>query len=416
MEKCRIAFYTKLKNIKNNIVSADFEQGNPGIGGTQYIYLLTVKYLNKMYGEGYSVILTDDEITLSDVEIKCHYTDNPIDYCEKKGIIMLVFNAYDKLSINFSKLKTDVKIILWAHNTLNNRLQKIAARSESVYRVVCVSESQYNNMIDTECFPKCTYINNIISQTFYENAKTTNYNKKAAVYVGSIVPNKGIHNLIDIWKYVEEKDIHLYVIGGANMYNPDIELGELGIADVYYEKLIKRKLHKIEYKENIHFLGAMGWDCIKEVISECRVGIVNPSYYLRDETFCISAVELQAHGLPVVSRKRNDGLETTINNGKSGYLKKNNKEIAKGISYILNNPEEASKMGEFAINKAKTFIGFTEVKKWNYLVENIQTVQCKKKYISKDSILVLYDRCRLVLHTIYVGKFFKAIKKRIFNR
>ena len=78
-------------------------------------------------------------------------------------------------------------------------------------------------------------------------------------------------------------------------------------------------------------MGAKGWEYIDKFVSTFRLGIVNPSHYMRDETFCLSAVEMAAHGLPVISRQRHDGLQTTIIHGKTGYLEKNNKDIAERI-------------------------------------------------------------------------------------
>lgn len=45
-----IAFYIGLKNVKKSIEDADLNIGNPGVGGTQYLFLLTcnlTEYLTK---------------------------------------------------------------------------------------------------------------------------------------------------------------------------------------------------------------------------------------------------------------------------------------------------------------------------------------------------------------------------------
>lgn len=46
-----IAFYIGLKNVKKSIEDADLNIGNPGVGGTQYLFLLTVKKYNEKYNE-----------------------------------------------------------------------------------------------------------------------------------------------------------------------------------------------------------------------------------------------------------------------------------------------------------------------------------------------------------------------------
>ncbi len=47
----QIAFFIELQNSKKNIKGVNLDVGNPGVGGTQYLFLLTIKELNKLYGE-----------------------------------------------------------------------------------------------------------------------------------------------------------------------------------------------------------------------------------------------------------------------------------------------------------------------------------------------------------------------------
>ena len=52
--KTKIAFYIGLKNNSINLEHADISKGNPGVGGTQYLFLLTVKQLNAQHGAEYA--------------------------------------------------------------------------------------------------------------------------------------------------------------------------------------------------------------------------------------------------------------------------------------------------------------------------------------------------------------------------
>ena len=45
----KIAFFIELKNNQATIEGADLNIGNPGVGGTQYLFLLTVKVLNSIW-------------------------------------------------------------------------------------------------------------------------------------------------------------------------------------------------------------------------------------------------------------------------------------------------------------------------------------------------------------------------------
>lgn len=416
MDDTKIAFFIQLKNLQETLTNSNIEEGNPGVGGTQYLFLLAVKYLNKTYGTGYAVMLSDADLDIDeDVAVKDVTNEKTaLKYCENNNIENIVFNANIADRVNKDFFDTKIRILLWAHNTLSAKRQRIAARMESIYKVVCVSESQYLNMRDTECFDKCTFINNIIPETFYNRATASDYSKKQAVYIGSATPQKGIHNLLKIWRIVERKDLEseLYVIGGAKVWNEQNETGLLGVGDKYYDRILYRKLKKIKYPERIHFLGSKSWEEIKELIPSFRVGIVNPSHYMRDETFCMSAIEMQAYSLPVVSRKRNDGIATTIKTGYNGFLERNDRKLAERILGIMNDKKLCCDMGKHARAYAKQFIVENEITKWDKIIENLCIQKCKRKILpSKDSIMLFKDSFLKLIYIIASGKIFKFIRR-----
>lgn len=231
------------------------------------------------------------------------------------------------------------------------------------------------------------------------------------------MPQKGIHNLLDIWKYVEKNtsNAELYVFGGANVWNAENKLGSNGTADKYLERIIIKKLNHLEHPENIHFMGAMGWAEIDKLISSARVGVVNPSRYMRDETFCLSAIELEAHKIPIVSRQRHDGLNSTILNGRTGFLEKEDKDMAERIITLINNPKQSIKMGENARAFSKLFIPEQEVHKWLELSfvdkSNISKKITKGKSI--DAKLLRHDLFLKVIFLVESGKFLDLLLKKL---
>lgn len=414
-----IAFFIELKNNQTTIEGANLSLGNPGVGGTQYLFLLTVKELNCTYGNNYSVLLTNTHLENVDSSLCNDFAETEEDairYCENHSIHTLVFNANVAERCDRRIFNTSVGIILWAHNTLNAKRQKIASEFESIKWIVCVSESQYNNMSDTPCFDKCTFINNVIPAHFYENAKLTNYTEEKAVYVGSLMPQKGVHNLLEIWQYVEKRLPHaqLYIFGGANVWNSNAVVENNKVADKYYDRIIQKRLIKLNHPENIHFLGAKGWDLIDLYISTFRVGIVNPSHYMRDETFCLSAVEMAAHGLPVVSRHRDDGLKTTVINGETGFLEKNDKKIAERIIQIISSKDMSQQLGRTGRDYSKQFVIKKTIDKWHELVQRSYTKSHQRKwaFCSKDAILLRWDFILKLGFLIESGKVVDLIKKK----
>lgn len=418
MIETRYGFFIELNNNISTLEGAELDIGNPGVGGTQYLFLITVKYLNMMYGDGYAVLLTNARFESLDKGIPCAFVEDTaaaIEYCEQRGIANIVFNANIVDRLSSKECKTNVNIILWAHNTLSDKRQKFAAMTESVKWVVCVSESQYKNMYDTPCYSKCTYINNIIPRGFYENATITDYSENKVVYIGSIMPQKGVHNLIEIWRHVERQcpKAQLYIFGGANVWNANAILGRSGVADPYYDKVIQKRLRKIEHLENIHFMGAKGWEYIDKFISTFRLGIVNPSHYMRDETFCLSAIEMAAHGLPIVSRNRDDGLLTTIIQGKTGYIEKTDREIADRIVSVILDSSLASELGKAGRCHAANFIAEEVISRWGQLdrglLEHGELIESKK--ISRDTKLLKHDFALKIGFLVESGKMMDKLKK-----
>lgn len=417
----RIAFYIALKNAKATLTNANLNIGNPGVGGTQYLFLLTVKEYNRAYGEGQAILLTDGEFGLQDSDIPIVFTETEegaIRYCEKKKIPWLVLNANVLDHLSETELDTEVKIVAWAHNTLSWKRQQVAAKKNSIQRVVCVSESQYGNMKDTPCWAKCTFINNVIPTDFYEYATASSHNQPTAIYVGSVMPQKGVHNLLEIWKLVEKEEptAQLYIFGGANVWNPDAKLGKNSAADVYYDRVIQRRFNKLIHPENIHFMGAKGWKDIDKMISGARVGIVNPSHYMRDETFCMSAIEMEAHEIPVVSRQRWDGLNTTIQHCTTGYLEKKDTDIAGRIIELLHNEEQSKEMGKNARHFVRCFTPEKELHKWKAIADSVGNDIEKKAAVvlkSKDARLLQHDFLLRVGFLIESGKAVDLVMKKL---
>lgn len=417
----QIAFYIGLKNARKALADADVSCGNPGVGGTQYLFLLTVKEYNRSYGAGNAILLTDGDFGLKDNDIPVYVVKDEkgaIQYCEKNRILWLVLNANVLDRIDNKNFNTDVKIVVWAHNTLTQKRQLVAGRTKCIQRVVCVSEKQCENMKDTPCQEKCIFINNIIPSEFYKRSTVSTHDKPAAVYIGSVMPQKGVHNLLEIWRLVEkeEPEAQLYIYGGANVWNPDAKLGSNGAADVFYDRVIQRRLDKLIHPENIHFMGAKGWKEIDKKISGVRVGIVNPSHYMRDETFCMSAVEMEAHKIPVVSRQRQDGLNTTICDGVTGYLGKKDEDIAKRIIELLHSKERCDTMGNAARQYVARFTPENEIFKWKDIVDSCADyIECRSISIrkSKDARLLEHDFFLKICFLIESGKGLEMVKRKL---
>lgn len=353
----------KVKNIMN---------GNPGIGGTQYMYFLIAYQIALRIGKD-SVWLILDEGSSCETEyfqvLILNKNQNLPEACKQRGIFKVVINGNIVEKIKKEKgFDNALEYYIWGHNTITPRVVKLVKSLQCVKKYICVGKRQYENMVCYGCGCKAVYADNVITSRFYEMAlqKSSDHGKPEAVYVGSIFPQKGLHDLLEIWRVVLEvnPDAVLYVIGSSEVWGISEGRTKLGVADKMYEKVLSAKLKKLSKPESVIFMKSMGWDLIPDVIKHCRVGIVNPSGFLRDETFCISAAELSAHAIPVVSRDRGDGLEYTVINGKTGYLKKRNFDIANAIGDLIASTGRSAALGEAARAYAGGFLPDPVVDKW----------------------------------------------------
>jgi glycosyltransferase involved in cell wall biosynthesis len=119
-----------------------------------------------------------------------------------------------------------------------------------------------------------------------------------AVFVGRLVPEKGLATLFDAWAaaFAGRKDVKLRLVGGGPMEKPLREqAAALGIAN------------------QVEFLGHR--DRVEDVLAEAHVGVLCS----RIEGLSNTLLEFMACGLPVVA-SRVSGSEDFIKPGRNGWL------------------------------------------------------------------------------------------------
>lgn len=357
----------------NNVCHIDFgrpEQGNPGVGGSEYLFSLLAK-----------------ELYLSEIDITVyHYNDNILPDGMKHDIVenaieMLHKADADGIDILIHQVgkteewyncleRSNLKSIAWAHVYLEHKELCWIRDNENVKRVVFVGKEEYDSYIDDDVIFKSTYIYNMISTN--NHIKNRNINKPIVTYVGSLVPAKGFHLLAKIWPKIIKKvpNAELYVVGNGKVYDRNAELGHFGIAQAEYEDSFIRYLlgEDGNILPSVHFLGIVGADKAS-IFQSTAVGVVNPSALT--ETFCMSAVEMEFAYVPVISRGR-WGLLDTVVDGSTGFLFKNESEFIRRIVYLLKNPLINFEMGCSAHNFVKkSFSTNIVIPQWKHLLDEI---------------------------------------------
>ena len=146
------------------------------------------------------------------------------------------------------------------------------------------------------------------------------------MFIGATRESKGFHDGLRLFLQFHARypDYKFYVAGGANLHGSAGPLSANGIFEREYED---RCLKEMLYDRNgtlrpeIVLLGRLPRSEVLRHLATTKIALVNPSWTSEPETFCISAVEAQGMGVPVVSTFRG-GLPEVIQDGKSGILVK----------------------------------------------------------------------------------------------
>lgn len=200
----------------------------------------------------------------------------------------------------------------------------------------------------------CFVIGNGASQdTACDNRRTAKCNDPILLFIGRIVPNKGVHVLIEAFRYVlkEFPDARLRVVGGI-----DFGVSEL---DDY-----ARRLRDIAepYSAQIEFTGPVSHSETYGHYREATV-FVCPSIW--EEPLGMVNAEAMASGLPIVAFAKG-GIPEIV--GDAGILiqKTTPEALAEGICKVLKDPVLAGKMAKRGVKRVSIKYSWDVIaKKWN---------------------------------------------------
>jgi hypothetical protein len=131
------------------------------------------------------------------------------------------------------------------------------------------------------------------------------------------------------------------------LYGDNYVLGEKGIASQEYEDRIFKNLDKDD--ASVTFFGKADSSIKSKILDTCKVGIVNPTGLT--ETFCLSAVEFQQRGIPVIGGRK-FGLLDTVKHGKTGTLILHPSSLSRTIVKHLTKDRYNQKLG----SQARVFV------------------------------------------------------------
>lgn len=174
-------------------------------------------------------------------------------------------------------------------------------------------------------------------------------------YVGSLSENRGIVQLV--------RAAHA---AGCTLY----------LAGPFDSDEFRKKLEEMEEYQAVRYAGVLSRDQVCSFVQKCRIGmatLLNVGQYNQDDSLPTKAYEYMALGLPVILSRSPYNVRT-MNQYAVGLCVDPTSvdEIAWGIRYILDHPDEAEQMGKNGRKAVREELNWkTEEKKLLSLYETI---------------------------------------------
>lgn len=375
----RIAFYFD----DQYLAPADYSQpqrGNPGIGGTQYCFLLLMYYLRPIKSIcQLTVYHYSDALFPTGVScVKIRNFNQCLQLAESANHDFLIMAQNTGRDVWKAIESSSQRVIFWGHNFYYYDLCRWISTTPQVVANVFVGKQLYDYYADDAINRKSTCIFNIITDPLGECIRHND--SKTVVYMGALIPVKGFHLLAHMWKSIlqEVPEAKLKVLGSGKMYNSNLPLGKLGIAEKSYEKSFLPFLTDKQGKllDSVEFLGILNKEKY-DIFLNASVGVVNPS--ARTETFGMGIVEMAAAKLPCVTLKKKGHIDTILNH-QTGFLCTSQQEIKNKIIYLLKHPDQNECLGECAKKNIQRFFPDIIIPQWIQLFERLQSGITKQPY------------------------------------
>ena len=365
----KLGFYYENKGLPDMDCSRP-DLGNPGVGGTQYCFLLLIYYLHE-FCPNYILDIYCNVTSKFPLGTNVNYVQDgkqAIKAAINNKDDYLIIKARDDKSLIQTIRNSTQKVITWGHNYYFSSLADDIAQTDNIVANIFVSKQQYDRYIDHNIIRKSTYIFNMLNDNF-EHINRIN-DSKTVVYMGALIPSKGFHLLAKIWKNILKKcpDAKLKVLGSGNLYSRDTVLGAYGIAENNYEKSFIRYLSDAgKILHSVEFLGVVGQEKY-EIFRNASVGVVNPS--AKTETFGMGIAEMATCKLPVVTLRKN-GHPDLIIHKKTGLLESSLHQIQNSIIKLLKDNNYNEMLGEAAKKNVSNISPNKIIPKWISLFEGL---------------------------------------------
>ena len=400
----KAAFYLENRDIPNVDLSRP-ELGNPGCGGTEFLFAALPHYLAKLRGETCTPLILANHTDALPGSVEALQVEDVFEaarcakqqrcdffvYRPRRLGEMAVLDLLDELQLPG---------VGWAHVTPAAPHLRRMAKSSALKALVCVEHEQYDLVQDTPIARKLTYIVNGFDVDGFRLEDVPEKQPGLVVYVGALVPQKGFHLLAKVWPRVLQRCPHarLTVIGTGALYDETAQLGPWSIAERSYEEN-----HIIPHLSgsdgqphpSVSFAGKLGLEK-KTILHGAMVGVPNPTG--RTENCPGSALELEASGTAIVSGAY-FGLLDTVKDGVTGLLGRGEDQLVSNICTVLENPGLARRLGENGVAFIRDRYDFAKVTaEWIRLFDRLATglgperIPFKRNFLKHSKLAIALNR------------------------
>ncbi len=196
-----------------------------------------------------------------------------------------------------------------------------------------IAPSRYlrDRFVEFGIFPqKIRIVQNGLNGSLFTDTKKTKSNKIKFAFIGTILPAKGLHVLIESFNRIDRKDAELKIYGRLYPY----------IGFEYYLPSLKKMIKN----KNIRLIGDFNHTEIPEIFKEIDVLIV-PSIWCENAPIVIKEAFLSK--TPVIA-SRIGGMAELVNDGINGLLFNpgDTRDLQEKIGHIINNPGIISRFSD----------------------------------------------------------------------
>jgi glycosyltransferase involved in cell wall biosynthesis len=286
------------------------------------------------------------------------------------AIVVNVFDAFSSLGERLRQVPA-VKIV-WAG--VNVPFEWCDALDQDrFHRLVCVSDTSRNFY---RLHARFDFVESIYTCFDFPVPAPADVTPDSVAFLGALREEKGFQHVLSAWPLVrlQRPNAVLSVFGSIRLHFPEAPVGATGVLTPDFETKYLRPIlpPSGDWRDiGIHFRYPSSKEELYRALTRTCVGVVNPSLTGSIETYCLSAVEMQACGCPCIGGGIG-GLLETIRDDFSGYHLRGEtpNELAEKIGSVLANAALRERLRRGALAHSRLFASpEREVRDWLAVID-----------------------------------------------